>query len=606
MAPLGSTPLNVGGSWLASGPVLQCSIVNELWNLLTSPLGPALVLIAGSIIVFATGRWLRRTNWQSGLALFFWAIAVWQIIALRVQPVVPIYSRPWQPFLLSGANLLWIGDGWNWYVSCLILLLGGVAILLSGFGGQYVDKPTWAENRRATVALSAHLGVLATALLFVGSGNLLTVTLTWVAMDVLVLARSALVPLDGASGSASSPAHDQPTGPVDRAQGLSLLGALLLLIGLLPAGPAGPGQPLQGGSLPEETVILMLVAAAIRAGAYPFHWWLLPANRVRMALPNRFIDHMVPALGGLWLLGWSIGLGGETMLLRPEFLAVVVMALLGSALAAYTATEKPGHTTFVLVTSVGVAGLAGILSASQGPSALIWPTTAFALGGGLWLVGERVWREWGWQLPVSVGALALVGVPFTPGFLSQPSIARLMSGAFGDGLLLPFFAVYILAQTLQVSALLRSWGAEQRSAIGLASPVIWRLLAASIALALPLVIVGIFPRDVAALASMPTAIPASLGNPPSAVAGPAVWITLTIPLLLGMGLAIVRSRLWSYFGPWPDRICRFAGLEWLSRFSQWSAIQTSSLWESGLSVLEGAGYIGWLVTFLVVGYFLLN
>ncbi len=573
-----------------------------LFELVTSPLGPPLTLTLGAILVWVVGRLLHRPQWQSAVALSSWLIAIVQIVWLRMVPVVPIFSRPWQPYLSVNSQLLWVGDGWNWYVSVLLLVLGGVAILLSGFGGQYIDPPSQHDRRRATLTLSAHLGVLATALLFVGSGNLLTVTLMWVLMDMLVLARNAIAPLSRRHENGSTP--DWLT--VNHAQGLSLLGALLLLMGLLPAGPSGLGQPLQGGNLPFETILLMLIAGAIRAGAYPFHVWLLPANTLRLPLADRFVDHLVPAVCGLWLFGWSSGLGGSALLLRPEFVVLVLMAFLGSAVAAYTATAKPGHTTFVLVTSVGLAGLTAILSESRGPAALIWPTTTIALGGGLWLVGERVWREWGWQIPVSVGALALVGVPFTPGFLSQSAISRLLTGEFSGSLVLPFFGIYLAAQTLQVSALLRSWGAQERNAVGLALPVIWRLLAACLVLAIPLAVAGIFPETIAALASIPNAIPGNVGNPPSAVADPPVWLTLGVPLILGMALALVRPRFWSLFGKWPDRFSHFAGLEWVSQIFDWGSMHTSSLWATSLGVIEGAGYVGWLITLLVLGYFLFS
>jgi hypothetical protein len=578
-------------------------LFTELWNLFASPVGPPFTLLAGAVSVWIIGRLLHRPQWQSAVAIAFWLFALLQMVLLWLEPL-PEYSRPWQPFSFGAAQLLWVAEGWNWYVSTLLLLVGGVAILLSGFGGQYVEHPTLQERYQATLTLSAHLGVLATALLFVGSGNLLTVTLTWVVMDLLVLARNNVtMPSALKNASAQTPATLRFT---NRAQGLSLFGALLLLIGLLPAGPDGPNQLLSGGELPDETVLLMLVAAAIRAGAYPFHLWLLPANSLRLNLPDRFTDHLVPAICGLWLLGWSTGLVDTSLLLLSGFLILILLALLGSAIAAYTATEKPGHTTFVLVTSVGVAGLTSILSETRGPAGLIWPVTTLALGGGLWLVGERIWREWGWQIPVSVGALALVGVPFTPGFLTHSSISRLLTGEFYGSLVLPLFVLYLVAQTLQVSALLRSWGVQERNAVGLAMPVIWRLLAAALVLAIPLAVAGILPGTVAELAGISGAIPRTAGNPPTAVANLQVWLTLGIPLLVGMGLAVVRPRFWSFLGTWPDHLSRIAGLEWISQIFDWGSTRTSSLWEAGLEVVEGTGYVGWLVTLVVVGYFLLS
>src|SRR5690606_38607177 len=121
--------------------------------------------------------------------------------------------------------------------------------------------------------------------------------------------------------------------------------------------------------------------------------------------------------------GWTVELGAEYILMQPDILFALILSLTGSAIAAWTADDQPNHTTFVLVTSAGLAALSGALAYSVGPAGLIWPTTALALGGALWLVGDQVWQGWGWQLPVSVGALALAGAPFTPGFLTQPALA---------------------------------------------------------------------------------------------------------------------------------------------------------------------------------------
>ncbi len=571
--------------------------MNTAWNVLNSPLGPAIVLIVGLIALVSLGRRMPHPRGQRILALFFWGVAAWQVLGLRLQPVVPVFDRPWRPpFSVSGAHLLWVGDGWNWYVSFLVILLGGVAVILNGLDSYATQSASRRDLLRNSVTLASHLGVLATALLFVGSGNLLTVTLTWVAMDVFILARHAFVP---AVSSAS-------TARANYSHGLSLLGALLLLVSLLPAGSQGPGQPLQGGQLPGETVFLLVIASAIRAGAYPFHFWLLSDRPDSIRLSEFFSGYLVPALCGLWLLGWSIGLGGESMLLRPEFISVGLLALVGSALAAFTATGRGEHTAFVLITSVSLAGLVGLLSPSNGPEALIWPTTAFALGGGLWLVGQRAWREWGWQIPVSVGALALVGVPFTPGFLTQPFVARLLGGQLSVGPAGLFFGIYILAQTLQVAALLRSWGGEVREPTGLHFAVVARLVTGSVMLALPLVLAGLFPQAIASLAAMPNAIPEGLGNPPSAVAGPTVWLTLGLPLLLGIILAMVRPRLGLLQNGWSAAISRLTGLEWLNRLWEWGTLQISTVWDNGLQVVEGAGYIGWLIAFILMGFLFLS
>lgn len=571
-----------------------------LLQYIVSPVGPALLLLLGALVVMITGRWVRRPGWLTGLALFFVALAIWIFLGLRTEPVVPTFSLPWQPPLQVGANLLWVGDGWNWYMSGLILLIGGVGILLdlNAPGGSHTATP-----RRAHSSLAIHLGVLAAGLLFVGSGNLLTAMLTWVVLDLFILVRGAVQAEDDDDSTLDW------TSPQQQAKGLSLLGALLLLIGLLPAGPNGPSQPLQDGQLPMETVALMLVAALIRAGIYPFHLWLLPSPGQVMNVAERLLDHMVPVLCGLWLLGWTVDLGADYLALQPDILFALILMLTASALAAWTATDQVNHTTLVLITSAGLAALAGVLAFQGGPAGMIWPTTALALGGALWLVGDQVWQMWGWQIPVSVGALALAGIPFTPGFLTQPALARLLTEG---GVFLLLYVGLMLAQMIQVAAMLRSWslavpvGAQSLRSGPPETMITARLLIAVVALALPLLVVGFFPAATASLVALENAIPPMLGNPPSVVAEWPVLVTVALPLIAGIVLVSNQPSLWAQLGPWPQRLHLFTRLQWLFRLTWWGVNQLGAGWAAALRVVEGAGYVGWMLVFFVMTYLLVR
>jgi hypothetical protein len=168
------------------------------------------------------------------------------------------------------------------------------------------------------------------------------------------------------------------------------------------------------------------------------------------------------------------------------------------------------------------------------------------------------------------------------------------------------FAIYVLAQMFQIAALLRSWGASRRAPPILPSMASARLLVACIALGLPLAFAGFLPQTVATLASMPNAIPEKLGTPPTAVAEGVVWITLALPLALGIGLAVLRPRFWEALGAWPGRISHFTRLEWLFQVSWWSVNRASETWGNAVGVVEGAGYMGWLAVFALLGYLLVS
>ena len=211
--------------------MLNSRVVLNLIELLRSPIAPSLRLTCGALLVALIGRWVRRPVILTGLALIFVGIAgiIW--VDLRLQPDLPVYSRSWQPLFQAGANLEWVGDGWNWYVAGLMLLLGGLGILLDI--GEDERTP-----HQHSINVAVNLAITAAAVLFVSSGNLLTVVFTWVLLDIAILVRGVARP-----GVLST------TGQTERGyaqtRGLSLLGAVLLMIALLPAGPTGPSQPLQ-------------------------------------------------------------------------------------------------------------------------------------------------------------------------------------------------------------------------------------------------------------------------------------------------------------------------------------------------------------------------
>ncbi|MBK8046857.1 MAG: hypothetical protein IPK16_06865 [Anaerolineales bacterium] len=563
------------------------------FGVLFSPIGPVLVLLAGALVELLAGRWLRRPGALTAIALAFAGFATVIFLSLQFQNVIPTFSQPWRPLLQNPTNLLWIADGWNYYVAGLILLLGSLGILLD-------RSPAPAPGRASHLPalLAANLTVLAASILFVNSGNLLTVLLTWVFLDLAILLRAAAEPTGEGDVELGKRLRNNET------RVLSLIGAVLLLIGLLPAGATGPALELARGTAPVETLILMLAAAAIRAGIYPFHLWLLPRARSQLNMSERLLDQMVPVLGGLWLFGWTFKLGAAALMQTPWVLGLLTLMLLLAAIAAWTAEDQLHHVTFVLIGSAGLAVLVGALADNPGPAGMLWAVTAFALGGGLWLVGDQAWRAWGWQLPVSIGALALAGVVFTPGFLSMPAVAKLITNG---PLFWPVFVVYVLAGSVQVAALLRSWSMPEFVANHtMTRDYVARLLAAILALGLPLAIAGILPAFAETVAGIPNAIPASLGDPPSAVAAPQVWVVMVLPLLLGLGLVWLRPRLWPELREWPNRVSRFTQLEWFFRFAMWSIDRLALIGENGLRVVEGAGYVGWVLAFVLLALLLVR
>lgn len=176
--------------------MLHFAVVTTLITLLRSPIGPTLALFTGAVAVALLSRWMRRPLVLTGLALLFVGAAGLLWLDLRLQPVVPTYGRAWQPLFQSGANLYWLGDGWNWYVAGLMLLVGGLVILLD------MDEHQRTSTQHGA-SLGVNLAITGAGVLFVSSGNLLTAVFTWVLLDVMILVRGVLRPAlaDGAAGT---------------------------------------------------------------------------------------------------------------------------------------------------------------------------------------------------------------------------------------------------------------------------------------------------------------------------------------------------------------------------------------------------------------------
>jgi hypothetical protein len=85
-----------------------------------------------------------------------------------------------------------------------------------------------------------------------------------------------------------------------------------------------------------------------------------------------------------------------------------------------------------------------------------------------------------------------------------------------------------------------------------------------------------------------------------------VWVTVASPLILGIGLVSLRPTLWAWLGPWPERLSRLTRLQWLFRFSWWGVNQLSESWGNALRVVEGAGYMGWVLVAVLMGYLLIR
>jgi hypothetical protein len=601
-----------------------------LKTLFLHPLGPALILALGGLllqlgtrrgnnrpgpmparppsrafVVHLPGRASgRAVRWEFSLrvspvfiALAFVVCAGIDLALLRRVPA-SIVSPPsmgylrwaWQPLTVAGSELIWRMNGWSWLVALLLLLVVAAALLLQA----ETPAPT---NARRTPSM---LWLGAAALAFVFSGNVVTLASCWVLLD-LALALQL--------GPAS---HEQTAG---RAWSLMSVAGLILLAALLVLGEGGIRVDLASGPFGRPELALLWLAALIRAGVYPFHLWLTQHEHLDRG--DCVALHLVVPLTGLWLLARVHQVAGPGWLRRPEWAALGALALLGSALAAWTAEDRALAWRWVAVNRASLVVMAAYMADLAGPPALAWSLITFALGLTLLIAGQTTRERWGWVWPGILGALAIWGLPGTPGFLARSALV--LPVRIQGAVLL--FGIVLVAETLLVATLWRLATGNLSFALDDQPPALDRLtvdpqagrqlrrpstvvlswpfvgLAALVVLvAVPTLAWGAAPRQVGELLGRPAS---GLGALPLGQiileARRSVWGVLLVSGAAGVALGLLRQRIFAGMRGWQQGIHTLVGLEWL-----YQAVAVGfGVVVSGLGYFaalgEGEGYLGWVL-----------
>ena len=597
-------------------------------SLFLQPLGPALVLALGASLLMlwrwlalrrkarmvalrgSSGRttgpdsWFVRLQLPAALLVVFTALIL--LLLLRAIAARPALSWTWQPLTVAGGMLEWRLDGWNWLTAVLILLLTAGAALLGrsdveGAGDSSLTRPDRSGSR-----LEQTLWLAAAALVFTASGNVVTLASSWILFDAALTWR--LRPGEQAE-------------PAARAWSLLSLTAILLLLVLALLGEGGIKAPLVGRSFDRWELGLLWLAALIRTGVYPLHFWLIGSGRLDRA--GRLILGVLAPLLGLWLLARLQAGALREWLNRPEWAALGALALLGSALVAWTETDDERRWRWIAINRASLVVLAAYLAGSAVPEALVWSVVTFSLGCALLMVGQTLRTQLGWRLPVWLAVLTLWGLPGTTGFLARWAVVY----PTDVPLAIPLFGLIMLAETLLMAALWRAARGREAQLASQSAPergrpqadsalpegrivANWSILAGSALavalLALPLVVWGLHPRGLARLTGWPpTEIFPALGAA-LMQARKSVWIGLALSAGLGVVLGIYRRRIFDGMLGWQRGITEIVSLEWLYRAITLGLGALASALQYFARLGEGEGYLGWLALGVLLLWVLLR
>jgi hypothetical protein len=533
------------------------------------PLGPSLILAIGGVITMLWPRWARHAeSWYLRIGLLTTLVAGIHLWSLRGRSV-PDLGWAWRPLTLLGGSVAWGFDRWNWFCALLVLGLLAVALLLQ-------ELPQDELPRVPAVARSLFLA--AGVMSFVFSENALTIVVCWVLLDLLLLFRLG-------AGVAQEPSG--------RMWSFVTFGGLAALGAVTALGPAHLQFPLTSGSFGSVELGLLWLAALVRTGAYPVHFWL--TGEGRLSASERILFHLMAPTAGIWMLARVHQAAGGGWLHGPLWTALGILALLGTALAAWTCEDHEWSWRWIAINRASMVVMVAYLASLAGPAVLLWPLVSFVFGMALLEVGQSVRLRWGWNLPIWMAAIALWGAPLTPGFLARSALFQ--GGAAGMGV--PGFLLIAVSETLLVAAL---WRTVRGHGDGSPAPVegnishpLWRFAAATIVLAAPLLAWGVAPARLAALAGLTGG---ELTSPSLAgviaSARPAVWLGLMMSGAAGVLLGHFNRQVFGGMRGWQEGIHRVVSLEWVVSAGELAGGLAGGALQYFARLGEGEGYVGWL------------
>jgi hypothetical protein len=353
---------------------------------------------------------------------YFWLTAA--LSALLALPLVLLVQNRlplridlagWQPQELLHSSPVLIFDSVSWSFALALSTLMLVNILTAIARPSEANWQAWAGG----------LAITAFGLLAVLAGNLVTLLMTWAAIDVLDLVISLKHILESRTRERIALAF------AARAAGI-----LLLLWAWI---EIPPGQSMTTlTAIPENISIYLLLAASLRLGVLP------PQMPFSGEIPKRrglsTLLNLVTAAAALMLLA-RVAANGAPANLKTSLLALATLSSLYAGIAWLNAGSESEGRPYWILGGACLAFTAAVLG--QPAASLAWSLATLLSGGLLFLVSasHRL------LLPLLVlGLLGFTGLPFTPAWQG----VRLFSAPYSIWLVL-----FLISHALLLAGYLR-------------------------------------------------------------------------------------------------------------------------------------------------------
>ena len=435
---------------------------------------------AGGILVLSLVPRIR--SYTCYLALVAAGFTTILLLTFRWMEPVTVVPSLWQPSLLFGATLTLQTDVAMQPLALALALITCSAILVE-LGRTEKSHP------RLVATL---LALLSAGFVALWSANPLTMIIGWTIYDLLQAAGRI-----AAGGSGRTAIRSLIFGNL----------ATLFLWGgtLLPNGGAG-SEPWSLMTPSGVQLTLWAAAGILRLWVYPFH--LSAPDDISAGLSIAAPLLLGPVVGwGLWLR-LATANGGPI----PGGAWVLTLAAVTLAVGGFLAWSCGAPRRMLAWIGVGITGavlLAAGLAGESAGAVIVAGSVTWALGIALLFLGNGLPREapW-WSIPSLVGALALVGVPLTLGFIAEATLI----GGLTRGDRLGWGGAFVVGHLFLIPSLVRwlllpppsplpdrRWPLVVRG-VGLGLPVLLLIVAG---LHPPLLISGLLTPPLGSLFTMP-------------------------------------------------------------------------------------------------------
>lgn len=292
--------------------------------------------------------------------------------------------------------------------------------------------------------LSVTLALFTVGLASLWAANVLTMIVCWAIFDLLRTVGHL-----AAGGSRRGAIRGLAFGGI---------ATLLLWIGTLLADVPDTSGLWAVMTIGEEQLFPWAAAGLIRLWIYPLH--IVAPDDLDVTVPLVLLPLvMSPIVGwGLWLRLAAVG--GETFTVNAWWLTPAALAVAIGGFSSWAGPSLRRSLAWMAITVNGTVVLAaGLLEGDRVVALMSAGGATSVLGVGLLLlsaglsteryIGERAY--WWLYCPALMGALALVGLPLTSGFVTDAALLE----AFFDGERLRWASAYLIGRIFLIAALAR-------------------------------------------------------------------------------------------------------------------------------------------------------